>query len=554
MAIFIIFYGKLYAKTPPMDSACIPVVTIIANQNNVCSGTTITYQASVMYEGTNGVYKWKKNNASEGANTGANYTSASFTDNDVVICEYSCKTACGVDTTVVSNSVVVHVVNDIIPEITVSNYDSLICEGELTVFTTTSYYGDAIPLYEWTANDRPVGTNSPTFTTSSITNGSKIECKLTITTPSCPGWSKSSTSQLTIYVYPMIHPAITILASKTETCRGETINFTATANGGAVPAFTWKINGIPTGADAPIYSSSTLKDGDTVSCMVTIDQDSRCHTSTSAPSNGVVIHVRDYVDPTLTISAPTLDVCAGTAITFTATPQNAAEYKFYQWRVNGVDKESNSPVFSNNEFADGDSVTCILTTNIPGCPFAASVSSLPKIVVIRDTPVITFTPPQISVMAGDAAQVNASVTGSVAAILWKPDGILVMPHSLTSATVPLMQDIILNLNVVDTNGCEANKELPIKVLHKLYVPSSFTPNQDGKNDLFRIPPGSSLSLTDFIIFDRWGAVIFRTTDINEGWDGTYKGGILQTGAYIYLITGLVDNKKITVKGTVALLR
>lgn len=533
----LIFSGELFAQNPSTDSACIPVVTITASQNDICIGTTVTFHTTVVNDGTNGVYKWKKNNLTAGINNDSIYTANDFNDGDVVICEYSCKTICGVDTMVVSNPVTMHVINDIVPLITIANNDSIICEGELTLFTSQSSYGDAVPSYQWLVNGSPVGTDSPDYLTDSLTNGSNVECVLTISTPSCPGMSRSSISKLTIYVYPMIHPTIKITPSRTEICRGEQVTFTATANGGAYPSFTWEINGKPTGDVGPALISGTLMDGDSVSCTVTIDQDSRCHTSTSAPSNKIGIHVQDYTDPTLMIAAPILDACAGTALTFTATTQNAGDYMMYQWQVNGRSTGNNSPTFITDQFANGDKVSCMLSTNIPGCSITANIPSNEEVVTVRDAPVITFTPSEISVMSGESAQLNASVTGNASSFAWAPPGALLTPQSLTSSTVPLMHDTVFNLTVMDINGCIASKELVVKVLYKLYMPSAFTPNEDGKNDVFRIPPGASLTLGEFSIFDRWGNIVFRTTDITEGWHGTYQGENLATGTYAYLIRG-----------------
>lgn len=542
--------GALFGQNP----ACIPSVTIHESENNTCMGTTVTFYATVVNDGTNGVYKWKENNVDADINSNASYTSADIQEGDVVICEYSCKTACGVDTVVVSNSVTMHVVNDITPTVTVANNDPLICEGELTVFTTTAYYGNAVPSYQWLVNDSPVGSNSPVFTTSTITNGAKVECMLTISTPSCPGSSRSAVSQMTIYVYPLIHPAIIITPSKTQICRGETVTFTATANGGAYPAFAWEINGIPTGADTAALKTSTLKEGDTITCTVTIDQDSRCHTSTSAGSNTIVMHIQDFTDPTLKIASSRLDVCEGTAVTFTATPQNAGDYKFYQWQVNGQNANNNSSTFVSNQFVNGDKVSCTLSTNIVGCSITASIPANTEVVTVRAAPVIAFSPPEILVMYGESAQLHAAVSGNTTSVVWTPGGLLLTPQSLISSTVPLMQDTVFNLAVVDMNGCKASKALPVKVLHQLYVPSSFTPNNDGKNDVFRIPPGASVSLREFSVFDRWGKVVFKTTNIAKGWNGTYQGESLDTGTYIYLIKGLIQNKEVVIKGTVILQR
>lgn len=550
MIMLFIFSGELLAQNP----ACIPVVTIRESQNDICTGTVVTFHATVANDGTNGVYKWKKNNVNANVNNNADYTSVDLNEGDVVTCEYNCKTACGVDTMVVSKPIIMHVINNIKPVITIANNDSLICEGELTVFTSQSSYGNAVPSYQWLVNGITVGTNSPDYSTTSLTNGSRVECVLTTSTPSCPGTSRTANSQLTLYVYPMIHPAITIIPSKTQICRGGEVTFTATANGGAYPTFTWEINGEPTGDVGPALITSTLKDRDSVSCTVTIDQDSRCHTSTSAPSNKIGMHVQDFTDPTLTIAVPVTDVCAGTSVTFTATQQNAGDNKWYQWQVNGYNEGISSPTFISKGFANGDKVSCTLSTNIPGCFITAKVSSNIEVVTVRNAPVITFSPPEISIPSGEPAQLSASVSANTTSFVWSPAAALLTPQSLTSSTVPLTHDTAFNLTVVDANGCTASKELVVKVIHKLYMPSAFTPNKDGKNDAFRIPSDASIRLREFSVFNRWGNVVFRTTDITKGWNGTYQSRDLDIGTYVYVIKGVMQDKEVIIKGTVTLLR
>lgn len=552
--ILLLFSAQLFAQTPLIDPACLPVVTIKESQNNICLGSGVTFLATVTNKGTNEVYKWKKNNVDAGVNNNAYFTSNDFRDGDVVVCEYTCKAACGVDITVKSNPVTMHILNNIPPSITIANYDPLICEGELTVFTTTASYGNGQPSYQWFVNSKPVGSNSPHYSTSTLTNGSKIECVLSVTTPSCPGQPITASSQMVIYVYPMIHPTIMITPGKTQICRGEEVKFTATANGGAHPKFTWKLNGQQIGPEAPSLSITSLKNGDVVSCMVTIDQDSRCHTSTSAPSNDVVMEVKDYIDPTVTIASPNLNVCQGALVSFTATPQNAGSYQVYQWMVNDKIKGNGSATFISNQLANGDKISCILTTDIPGCSFTAAVPSGTEVVKIKSVPVITFLPSEVSVMRGEQGRLNASVSGNAASVAWTPEASVLAPHSLTTSTVPLIRDTVFNLTVVDANGCAASKEFTVKVLRKLDMPSAFTANDDGKNDVFRIPPDASLRLQEFSVFDRWGNVVFITSDKSKGWNGTYQDKKLATGTYIYVIKGIVLDKEVMVKGTVTLLR
>lgn len=68
------------------------------------------------------------------------------------------------------------------------------------------------------------------------------------------------------------------------------------------------------------------------------------------------------------------------------------------------------------------------------------------------------------------------------------------------------------------------------------IPTGFTPNGDGWNDVFR-PLGSADYVSDYemIIFSRWGEEVFRSTAVNQGWDGNYKGKPAVTGVYAYMI-------------------
>jgi gliding motility-associated-like protein len=68
----------------------------------------------------------------------------------------------------------------------------------------------------------------------------------------------------------------------------------------------------------------------------------------------------------------------------------------------------------------------------------------------------------------------------------------------------------------------------------LYIPNCFTPNGDGKNEVF-MPKGDGITSYDMKIFNRWGQLIFETTDINQGWDGRYKGNKVQIDVYVCVV-------------------
>jgi gliding motility-associated-like protein len=88
------------------------------------------------------------------------------------------------------------------------------------------------------------------------------------------------------------------------------------------------------------------------------------------------------------------------------------------------------------------------------------------------------------------------------------------------------------------------------------MPTAFTPNNDGRNDRFRITAqGGMKQVAYFKIFNRWGQEVFSSTDPAAAWDGTFKGKPVEAGAYIWILKGTdFVNKTYSVKGTVMLIR
>ncbi|MFN5182015.1 MAG: gliding motility-associated C-terminal domain-containing protein, partial [Bacteroidota bacterium] len=91
-----------------------------------------------------------------------------------------------------------------------------------------------------------------------------------------------------------------------------------------------------------------------------------------------------------------------------------------------------------------------------------------------------------------------------------------------------------------SNGCSDSVQHTVYIADEfsLYVPNAFTPNQDGKNEVFQ-PKGLGVDEQNyaFYIYDRWGTLIFETTDWNKGWDGRVqnKPEIVQQDVYVWKI-------------------
>ena len=99
-------------------------------------------------------------------------------------------------------------------------------------------------------------------------------------------------------------------------------------------------------------------------------------------------------------------------------------------------------------------------------------------------------------------------------------------------------DYDVTLKVTNEIGCQVSttKTITINEAFLFYIPTAFSPNGDGLNDFFKPKvEGVDLSLYKLRIFNRWGQLIYETSDTNNGWNGTHKGNIVQEGVYIWKI-------------------
>lgn len=106
-------------------------------------------------------------------------------------------------------------------------------------------------------------------------------------------------------------------------------------------------------------------------------------------------------------------------------------------------------------------------------------------------------------------------------------------------------------------GCTDTEYVKMGIDYTMHemIPTGFSPNGDGKNDIFSIKNMNFQRLLEFKIYNRWGQEVFATTDSKKGWDGTYKGVAQELGVYNYIIRVVIPNGQQRVyKGNVTLVR
>lgn len=172
---------------------------------------------------------------------------------------------------------------------------------------------------------------------------------------------------------------------------------------------------------------------------------------------------------------------------------------------------------------------------------------------VKPRPVVNIINNDTTIKYGQSVQLAA--TGA-SVYYWSPATGLSNPIGVSTMATPTEPTTYV-VSGLAANGCRNYDSVHIDIDYRdnLFVPSAFSPNGDGKNDVFRITNFSFQKLQEFRIFNRWGQEIFSTTDGHKGWDGTWKGVLQDVGAYHYLVrVAFPDGYVETYKGDVTLVR
>jgi gliding motility-associated-like protein len=176
---------------------------------------------------------------------------------------------------------------------------------------------------------------------------------------------------------------------------------------------------------------------------------------------------------------------------------------------------------------------------------------------------VNIYPADTSISRLGTVQLLPTVTGgTLTSWRWKQDPFLSCTNCLTPIVTPLYSKEYV-LIARNEYACTDTTIAVVKTFTggQINLPSAFSPNRDGLNDIFYILAGTGVSIVkDFIVFDRWGKKVFESSNLppNDprfGWDGTYKGSGAAPGSYVYQVRIPDSNGKTSVfKGTILLLR
>ncbi|MBS1602734.1 MAG: gliding motility-associated C-terminal domain-containing protein, partial [Bacteroidetes bacterium] len=135
------------------------------------------------------------------------------------------------------------------------------------------------------------------------------------------------------------------------------------------------------------------------------------------------------------------------------------------------------------------------------------------------------------------------------------DAALKWQDGSTGPTFGVTQAGIYRLTATNQCGSSADSSIVVEGSCRVFLPNAFSPNDDGHNDLFRLKYPEIVKQFHILVYDRWGMIVFETTDPYNGWNGRTKGTDAPAGAYVWAMsyTDVYDYKS-SAKGTVLLLR
>lgn len=242
-------------------------------------------------------------------------------------------------------------------------------------------------------------------------------------------------------------------------------------------------------------------------------------------------------------------VCINDPIQFTSSVVPAAGVYNYAWIVDSATVATTDMV--TKSFSQVGTHDVMLVVSNDYCS-----DTLTKQVEIKDFD-ISLSASSVEVKRLESITLTSGAEEPYTVLAWKPESYFSDQAALSQAAA-IDTEITFIVVGASQYGCLDSADVRIGMVGNMYVPSAFSPNGDGLNDVFRpVLWGQKGRILHFMVFNRWGACLYHYQDNSEefGWDGTYMGKKVDLGVYFYKIEAqLSNNKKFTQQGDVTVVR
>ncbi|MGO4293158.1 lectin-like domain-containing protein [Chitinophaga sp. RAB17] len=271
---------------------------------------------------------------------------------------------------------------------------------------------------------------------------------------------------------------------------------------------------------------------------------------TSAEGCGSTFGKSILVSNTPVVSGTGENVCLGVATNFRGV-NNTPNVPIQQWNWdlgNGITQTQQHATY---RYADtGYYPVRLYAISVEGC--LSPVAEVPVTV----TAVYARAGSDTIVANGQPLQLQSQWNNPRLQYTWSPATGLNNPY-IPNPIAVLHKDQTYHLTLLSPEGCHDEDVMNVKVYEgpEFYVPNAFTPNNDGRNDIFHVIAAGVPRLDFFCVWNRWGQEVYRSADLPGGWDGTWQSQPAPAGTYVWMVQGVdYTGRRFSRKGTVTLIR
>ena len=272
------------------------------------------------------------------------------------------------------------------------------------------------------------------------------------------------------------------------------------------------------------------------------------------PSNIYIVPVNVKPMPVANFTASEIVSCEPSQIYFINLSENGDSPMTYRWEF-GNGRTSTNPNPQTLFSSAGSYDVSLQVTSINGC---VNIFDIPSMITVNPSPQAGFNvePPMVNISFPEVLLTDVSQHADTC-VFYMGNGDTLAAfegmYSYADTGSFLITQVLSN-----TFGCRDTsvREMRVDLGYKVYIPTGFTPNDDGKNDVFRVY-GEDFQSYSISIYNRWGELLYTSYDHENGWDGRTRlsNDIVPGGSYVYTIK-LTDRYGLpyTYRGEVTVLR
>jgi gliding motility-associated-like protein len=516
----------------PITVNPLPTVTANATATSICSGDPVTLTG-----GGATSYTWNN-----GVTDGVAFNPTATTTYTVT----------GTDGNNCSNTaqITVTVNNCSQPTASFSMSADTICTGDSIVFTDNST-GSGITSWSWTFPTGTPGTantQGPHTVVFNTTGTHNINLQVTDA-------NGTHDTTIAIVVNNCALPQASFTASSDTICIGDSITFTDNSTGSNINTWNWTFNGgNPLIANTPGPHTVTFNNAGSYNITLQINYP-------NGSSDTTITIVVDSCNPpiaAISMNPSNGKICKNGCVEFSYNGSGGTPTSWV-WTFEGAVPDSSileNPGLVCWPDTIGKFVVTLEVSNAYG------TSSIIDTVTVSDPAIITAYS-DTTITFGTNVTLTAQATDTSGNIItggtytWSPINNLTCVLCQTTTVIQPTDTGIYIVAYEAENGCIVYDTVTVNVdmQFNIGVPSAFTPNGDGSNDLLLVRGLIGIESLTFSIYNRYGQEVFFTSEKTEGWDGTHNGNPVNPGVFVYYVKAtMLDGTLRELKGNVTLIR